>query len=160
MTADHPQAPPTGASDVASTTGRYRLPEQFRALAVPSRPAVVAGIGVAVVLVLAYLTGPTLAQFVIGLILVLVLDPIVTWLSRRGLNRGIASVLALVALGIIAFLFATIVVATVLQQVPAFLASVDSFLRGLRDGVEASSLPTEIKEAVAGAFVELQKATD
>jgi predicted PurR-regulated permease PerM len=135
------------------------LPERWLTMTMPSRPALVAAAGVIAVLVFGYLAGPTLAQFVIGLILVLVLDPLVTWLSRHGLNRGVASVIALVALGLAALVFATVVVTAVLQQGPEFLASITAFLASIRDGVAASDLPGPIKDAVADFFRELESST-
>jgi predicted PurR-regulated permease PerM len=103
--------------------------------------------------------GPTLAQFVIGLILVLVLDPVVAWLSARGLNRGLAAVLAILVLGLGAFLFLAVVLRAVLEQAPAFLDAVAGFLASLRDGLAASSLPPAIKDAVADLFGQLEQGT-
>ncbi len=132
------------------------LPERFGPLSLPSRPALVATAGVIGLLAFGYLAGPTLAQFVIGLILVLVLDPLVTWMARRGLNRGVASVLALVALAVLAFLFVAVVVTAVLQQVPEVLAAVNAFLVSIQQGIAGSDLPGPIKDAVAEVFRELR----
>lgn len=141
------------------SAGAFALPARFGPWTSPSRSAIVAAAGVATVLLLAYLAGPTLAQFVIGLILVLVLDPVVTWLSRRGLNRGVASVLALVVLAVLALAFVTVVVGAVLKQGPAFMESITAFLASLRDGVAASNLPTFLKDAIEDVFAQLQGGT-
>ena len=82
-----------------------------------------------------------------------------TWLSRRGLNRGVASVLALVVLAVLALAFVTIVVNAVLQQGPAFMDAITAFLASVRDGVAASSLPPFIKEGVADLFAQLEGGT-
>ena len=68
---------------------------RFPPLTPPSRPAMVAAIGVAIVAGLVILVGATLATFVIGLILILVLDPLVTWLTGRGLPRPLAAIVGI-----------------------------------------------------------------
>jgi predicted PurR-regulated permease PerM len=150
-------APSGGGPAVERAEESARLPARFGPWAPPSRPAVVAAAGVVAILGVAYLAGPTLAQFVIGLILVLVLDPVVSWLSARGLNRGVAAILAILALGLAAVFFLTIVLQAILEQGPAFFDAVAGFLASLRDGIAASGLPAFIKDAMADIFGQLEQ---
>jgi hypothetical protein len=57
--------------------------------------------GLAVLAFVVYLVGETLATFVIGLILILVLDPLVTWLTARGLPRPLATVVSILLLTVV-----------------------------------------------------------
>lgn len=133
-------------------------PRRFPSLTPPSRPAVVAAAGVAVVAVLVYLVGETLATFVIGLILILVLDPIVTWLAARGLPRWVAAVLSIALLGVVVAVFAYVVISAILEQGPAFVQAVADSLVFMREWVAASTLPDPIRNSVEAMFVRLGEA--
>jgi len=73
--------PPGGTASVAEAS-------RFPRLARPSRAAIVACAGVAAVLVVAYMVGEALAIFIVGLILVYLLDWPVSWLARHGVPRA------------------------------------------------------------------------
>jgi predicted PurR-regulated permease PerM len=133
-------------------------PKRFPALTPPSRPAVVAAIGVAVVAVLIYLVGETLATFVIGLILILVLDPLVTWLTAKGIPRALSAILSIALLAVVVLVFGYVVISAILHQGPAFLQAIGDSLASIRDWVAASGLPSAVKDAVAAVFVRLDEA--
>jgi predicted PurR-regulated permease PerM len=99
----------------------------------PSRAAVVAAAGVAIVAVLAYLVGEVLAIFVVGLILAYLLDVPTTWLARHGVPRALGAILSIALLAVIVVLFAAIVFTAILEQGAAFVAQVPSVL----DQIEA-----------------------
>ena len=94
----------------------------------PSRAAVVAAAGVAIVAVLAYLVGEVLAIFVVGLILAYLLDVPTTWLARHGVPRALGAILSIALLAVVLVLFAAIVFTAILEQGAAFVAQVPSAL--------------------------------
>jgi predicted PurR-regulated permease PerM len=113
----------------ASEADATRFPQISR----PSRAAVVAAAGVAIVAVLAYLVGEVLAIFVIGLILAYLLDVPTTWLARHGVPRALGAILSIALLAVVVVLFAAIVFTAILEQGAAFVAQVPSVL----DQIEA-----------------------
>ena len=124
-------------TDVTTTPPPPPLPEatrvSFPKVAPPSRAAVVAAAGVAIVAVLAYLVGEVLAIFVVGLILAYLLDVPTTWLARHGVPRALGAILSIALLAVVVVLFAAIVVTAILEQGAAFVAEVPSVL----DQIEA-----------------------
>ncbi len=124
-------------TDVTTTPPPPPSPDAPRALfpkvTPPSRAAVVAAAGVAIVAVLAYLVGEVLAIFVVGLILAYLLDVPTTWLARHGVPRALGAILSIALLAVIVVLFAAIVFTAILEQGAAFVAQVPSVL----DQIEA-----------------------
>ncbi len=141
-----------------ATPPSTELVKRFPLLTAPSRAAVVAGIGAAIIAVLMYLVGETLATFVIGLILILVLDPFVTWLTARGLTRPLATIAGIGVLALVVFSFGYIVVAAMLRQGPAFLQAIGSSLASMQDWATTSSLPDPIKDGIATILVRRDQA--
>jgi len=148
MTAEDPATTGTGSTGAA--------PARFPIASPPSRPAIVAAIGIAAVLILCYLVGEALATFVIGLILILVLDPLVTWLADRGIRRAIAAVLSIALLAIVLIVFAAIVIGASLKQGPAFVGAVVGYVASARESVLGSDLPGPVKDAIETFFVQVK----
>lgn len=111
-------------------------------------------IGVLVLLaVLLYAAGGPLTPYLIGLILVFVLNPVVDWLERRGMGRGLATMLVIVVSLLAVGLFVWTVLGTVIDQARELAASWPEFSEELQAWLLASGLPPGVVEA-AVAFVD------
>jgi predicted PurR-regulated permease PerM len=124
---------------------------RFPRISRPSRAAVVAAAGIVAALFLAYLVGEVLAIFVIGLIFAYLLDYPVSWLARHGVPRAIGTILSIIALAIVVFLFAAIVVSAIVEQGAAFIAGIPAAIQEIKDWYATSELPAEVR-AVLDAF--------
>ena len=99
-------------------------------------------IGVVVLLVvLALAAGAALTPYILTLILAFVLSPAVDWLERRGLRRGLSTILIIVsilaALGVIAFLVGD----RLIEQASALIASWPEASATLISDLQALGLP-------------------
>jgi putative permease len=149
MATDHPR--PLAEPEVRGAASR--LAERVRGfplLRTPSAAAVVAAAIVVVVLVILARVGEALPVFVVGLLIAYVLDPAVTWMARRGIPRGLATLIAigalLAALGALIELF----MRTVIAQGTAFAASLPQAFATLRESITASSLSPALQEDLLG----------
>ena len=99
--ADAPASPPPGTS-------------RFPKAAVPSAAAIIFIVGLLLAISLLAAVGGALTVFLIGLILAFLLDPIVTWLAARRLNRGLATLITMVVffvvIGLLVVAFLDVVV--------------------------------------------------
>lgn len=118
----------------------------------PSRAAVVAAVGAAVVLFLAYLVGEVLALFIIGLILAYLLDYPVTWMAKHGVPRGLGAVISIAGLGIVVFLFLVLVSGAILKQGADFLAQVPSAIGQITAWYATADLATEVRAMLDSFF--------
>ena len=115
--------------------------------------------------VVLYLGRDALTPFLLGMLLVYVTDPIVGWLHRRGVRRGLAVLLAyilvfgtvLLALGFLLRPLLTQVIGF-LGDLPRFSRAVDEVLAQLRTGYEGIGLPEGVREAIDRALADLGNA--
>lgn len=137
------------ASDAASTTtlptAAARSSVHFPRARVPSNAALVAGIGVVLVLVLLLLVADTLPVFVIGLIVAYLLDPVVTWAARRGVPRGLATLLSMVLLVATLVGLGAIFIDTVLVQAAAFAKQLPAAFADIRSWIDGLSVNEALK---------------
>jgi predicted PurR-regulated permease PerM len=118
----------------------------------PSRAAVVAVAGVAIVLGLAYLVGEVMALFIIGLILVYLLDYPVTWLAHRGVPRALGAVISIIAFGALVSLFLVIVFGAIVQQGAAFVAQIPSAVDQIIAWYTTADLAPEVRGVLDSFF--------
>lgn len=143
MASDQPQrlvGDPAGAPGTPATATSYP------SMKLPSRPAVVAmtaGVILAVVLLAA---ARALPIFVVGLALAYLIDPAVTALTRRRVQRWLASIalVILMMLGLLAF--ALIVTNSVVSQGAAFLATAPAALEAVRAWLAEAPVKPEISD--------------
>lgn len=108
-----------------------------------------------------YLARDALPPFIVGLLLVYLLDPPVEWLSRRRVPRPLA-ILLVYALAILAVVEGVnLIVAAIVDQVGAFvedlpglIRQLDVQLRRLSEIYRALDLPRELREAIDRALGE------
>lgn len=142
---------PAGA--MATTTRRLGAPTPRAALVLVT--ALVVGI-------LLYLGRDALTPFLLGLLLIYVLDPAVTWLERHGIRRGLAVLLMyLVVFGGLV-LALSLLFRPLIQQLSGFIGdlprlgrAVDELAAQVRAAYSALDLPPGIRAAIDGAFADL-----
>ncbi|HVQ22628.1 MAG TPA: AI-2E family transporter, partial [Candidatus Saccharimonadia bacterium] len=135
------------ASEIA---GRVRLPSPRAAVA----------IGAAILLlVVLYMGRGALGPFILGALLVYVLDPLVGWLTRRGLRRGLAilivyAVVIVILVEGVTLLFGPLVrqVIDFLDDLPALLESIEAQLSELVLKFDQLQLPRILHDFIA-AFI-------
>jgi predicted PurR-regulated permease PerM len=119
---------------------------------VPSRPALVAIAGVAILFVAAQLAAGALAVFVVGAVLAIILDPVVTAIARRGVHRALATALVILVLTGLMSLAGLILVLKVITEAVAFLDRVPGWIRDAVDSYQAAPLPPSLRD-VADAVI-------
>ena len=97
--------------------------------------------------VLLYAAGGPLTPYLIGLILVFVLNPVVDWLERRGMGRGFATMLVIVVGLLLAGLFVWTVLGTVVEQARSLVDSWPAFSADLEEWLLSSGLPDGVIQA-------------
>jgi predicted PurR-regulated permease PerM len=113
-------------------------------------------IGVLVIIgILTFAAGGPLTPYLIGLILVFVLNPVVDWLQARGLGRGFATMIVIVGGLFLVGLFIWTVLGTVIEQARLLVASWPEFSAGLRDWLHRSGLSDSIVTAAVTFLEEL-----
>jgi predicted PurR-regulated permease PerM len=111
-------------------------------------------IGVLVIIgILAFAAGGPLTPYLIGLILVFVLNPVVDWLQARGLGRGFATMIVIVGGLILVGLFIWTVLGTVIEQAQSLVASWPEFSASLQEWLLGSGLSSAVVEP-AVAFLD------
>jgi predicted PurR-regulated permease PerM len=113
---------------------------------------VVAAAGAVAALFLAYLVGEVLAIFIIGLILVYLLDWPVTWLARHGVPRALGTILSIAALAIVVFFFLVVVFSAIIEQGAAFIAGIPAAIQQIKDWYAIADLPPEIRAVLDSFF--------
>ncbi|MDQ3871053.1 MAG: AI-2E family transporter [Chloroflexota bacterium] len=136
-------------------------PARVRRLQAPT-PRVALLIGAAlVVAVILYLGRDALTPFVIGLVLIYVLDPPVEWLARRRVPRALA-VLIVYAVALLLIVQGTALlmrplvsqIGAFVQESPRFLAALEEQLRSVREVYDRLGLPTPLRGAVDRALAD------
>jgi predicted PurR-regulated permease PerM len=127
----------------------------------PPSPRAAVAIGAAVLLlVVLYMGRGALGPFILGALLVYVLDPVVGWLTRRGLRRGLA-ILIVYALVIVVLvegvtlLFGPLVrqIIDFIDDLPALLESIEAQLSELVLMFDQLQLPRILHDFIA-SFIE------
>ncbi len=134
----------------------------------PTPRVALVGMAVAVVAVLLYVGRDALTPFIVGLLIVYLLDPAVERLSRATLGRrrvprwlAILAVYA-AAIAIVAVMLEITLqplirqLADFLRHLPQLAASLDAVLRGISDFYAGLQLPQQIRDLVDQAIAELQ----
>lgn len=131
----------------------------FPRMRTPSAAGIVAAVAVTVACLLLILVAEALPVFIIGLIVALVLDPLVTWLARHRVPRGLATLLAMALAALIVGAFAILFLETIATQAAAFIASLPEAFAQLETWVLTLGLPPSIEEdlvnfldSIAAAF--------
>lgn len=127
-------------------------------LALPSRPSLVAAAGAVVVIVLAYLVGEVLATFVVAGVLVVLIDPLVNGLARRGVPRALAAVLGIAVVAIVVALFLVIVFRAVIEQGIAFVEQIPGAVDTFSDWYASADLAPEVRAVLDQLVADLAAA--
>ncbi|MET1231701.1 MAG: AI-2E family transporter [Candidatus Limnocylindrales bacterium] len=136
--------------------------EIARRVRLPSPRATVA-IGAAVLLLIVlYMGRSALGPFILGALLVYILDPAVGWLTRRGLRRGLAilivyAVVIVVLIEGLTLLFGPLVrqIIDFVDDLPALLASIEGQLDNLVLLFDQLQLPRILRDAIASILESL-----
>jgi predicted PurR-regulated permease PerM len=139
MTADGTPAIGDRVAPVAAVGRAARIPA-FPRLRLPSSAGAVAAAIVIAVLAILVEVGEVLPVFVIALLMAYILDPVVTWMTRRGVPRGLATLVAIGALIAALAALVELFVRTIVSQGAAFVASLPAAFEALRDSVTSSGL--------------------
>jgi predicted PurR-regulated permease PerM len=123
-------------------------PGRYPRIAVPSRPAVVAAVGLAILAILAYLAAGALAVFVVALILAVILDPLVTRIAALGVRRSVAAALVVAALTILTAIVGLIVALAVAAEGPTFLGAIPDWVERFMASYRDASIPTQLRAVV------------
>jgi predicted PurR-regulated permease PerM len=129
-----------------------RQPAPYPRVSMPSRPALVAGIGVAIVAGLAYLASGALAVFVIALILAVILDPVVTRIAMRGVRRSLAAAGVVLGLTSATAIVGIVAVLAVASEAATFVRAIPAWVDGLMGSYRQAPLPAEMR-AVMDAVI-------
>jgi predicted PurR-regulated permease PerM len=124
-----------------------RVPEYPRLRPPTYRSLILIGalVGLAVLM---YAAGAALTPYLIGLILVFVLNPVVDRLQAWGLRRGLATIIVIVALIVGLALGIWLVLGVVIDQARALIASWPELSANLIDIVEDSGLSPSIAQSL------------
>jgi predicted PurR-regulated permease PerM len=147
------------ARDVASEIARrVRLPS----------PRATVAIGAAVLLLIVlYMGRSALGPFILGALLVYILDPAVGWLTRRGLRRGLAILIVYVVVIVVLIEGLTLLFGPLVRQVidfvddlPALLESLEARLDDLVLLFDQLQLPRILRDAIASIMESLASGGD
>jgi len=149
------------AATRGSTRSASSAPERHEADRVPLQIVLVVLTAAALGLLL-YLARGALSPFVVGLLLVYLLDRPVTLLARLGLPRilGIPLVYAVVVVALFEILSATLVplveqARSFGRELPGLVAALDEQLRRLGEIYRGLDLPPELRQAIDAALADL-----
>jgi predicted PurR-regulated permease PerM len=135
----------------------FQLPAPFPPFRMPSRPALVAVGAAVVVLLLAGLAAGILTLFFLGIVIVYLIDPPISWLSRHHVPRWAGTLLMLAILTGALLLVFELIFDVIATQGAAFAAALPGMLTQIQEQVAASDLPDSIKQTVANIGPEIQK---
>ncbi|MFI5292102.1 MAG: AI-2E family transporter [Candidatus Limnocylindrales bacterium] len=139
---------------MASEIGRRVRPPSPRAAV-----AIAAAVALAVVL---YMGRGALGPFILGAILVYILDPLVGWLTRRGIRRGIAVLIVYVIVIVLlveglTLLFGPLVrqVADFVEDLPQLLTTIEARLEEIVVVFDRLQLPRILRDLIADLLASL-----
>jgi predicted PurR-regulated permease PerM len=141
------------ADNLPGGTAAEANASRFPRVTPPSRAAVVAAAGAVAALVLAYMVGEVLALFIIGLILVYLLDWPVSWLARHGVPRALGTIISIAALAIVVFFFLVVVFSAIIDQGAAFVAGIPAAISEIKDWYATAELPPEVRAVLDSFFL-------
>jgi predicted PurR-regulated permease PerM len=129
----------------------------------PPSPRAAVAIGAAILLlVVLYMGRNALGPFILGALLVYILDPVVGWLTRRGLRRGLAilivyAIVIVVLVEGVTLLFGPLVrqIIDFVDDLPALLATIEEQLNELVTMFEQLQLPRILRDYIAAIIASL-----
>ena len=133
---------PSAPAATPASPSRVELP--------PTWHAVIFGGVIVVLTVLVILTQQALAPYIIGLILVFLMNGLVDRMQRAGVPRWGGTLIALFALIVAVVLFVWLILAALLEQLGALLNNLPAIADTVADWVLGLPLPEDVDEAVAG----------
>jgi predicted PurR-regulated permease PerM len=128
---------------------------RYPAWTTPSRPAVVATVAGLLVVALFLVASGALPLFVVGLLLAYLIDPGVTWLERRRMQRWLASLLVILALSGLIAAFVLIIAGSVISQGISLIGGAPTALEQVRAWFATLPLTPSIRDAVDRTFTDL-----
>jgi predicted PurR-regulated permease PerM len=135
-----PQAAPAVVESAAVTTvptelapGAAVAAARFKPMPAPSAPFVLALIAVVIFTAIIVASWSVVFMFGIGLVLFAILLPVVNWLERRGLRRGIASLIMVLLLVLVAIGAALFFVNVWFNQIVPFFVAIPDVLANIAD---------------------------
>lgn len=108
--------------------------------------------------VLLFAAGGPLTPFLLGLMVVAVLNPVVDRLTAWGLARGVATILVILAVLAIVGVLVWLVVDTVVEQARALVTGWPELSESLQGWLSASSLPPSVIEPIEAFVADLPSA--
>ena len=135
-------SPATPTPPVASATPRH---VEFP----PTWHAVIFGGVVVALTLLVILAQDALAPYIIGLILVFLMNGVVDGMQARGIPRWGGTLIALIGLIIAVVVFVWVILAALLEQLGALISSLPDIADTVADWVLGLPLPASVDEAVA-----------
>jgi len=145
------------AADNASTTAAEdaeRVSLRYRPMHMPSAPFWLMLIAVVIFASVIAATWSVVFMFAIGLALFAVLLPVVNWLVKRGIPRGLASLAVVAVLVIVAILVGLFAIAVFFNQLLPFFASIPATLSEIQ-----SKAPDWLASAIQGMLDAIGNAT-
>ena len=137
-------AGPTAPDPGATHAGGHRFP----VMRPPSAAGLVASAATAGVVLLLFAVSSTLPVFIIALILAFLLDPVVTWMARHGVPRGLATLISIAGLALILITLSAVFVDTVVKEASTFIAGLPEAFASLEDWVRTSNMPAGLQADV------------
>ena len=143
----------TAASPAAATEWQGRFPP-----ARLSAPGLVAAAGVAGTIVLLWAVRDTLPVFVVGLLFAYLLSPLVRWMTGHRVPRGLATLIAMILLGLAIAAFTILFLETIVTQAAAFAASLPAAFAQLGDWIVSLGLPDAVEEDLLDFLASVESA--
>lgn len=131
-----------------STTGRWRIPGWYRRVGLVSWLflGIVAAIALLAVLVAA--TSEITAPLILGTFLAVVFAPAVTWLTARGLSRGIAAMAVLVGLVVAIAAVTWVAVAALVDQSAVLTSNLDQAMDDIRRWLSDTPISEDVADQI------------
>jgi predicted PurR-regulated permease PerM len=115
-------------TDVAATQEADHANVRYRSMQLPSAPFWLTLIAVVVFATIVVATWSVVFMFAIGLGLFAILLPVVNWMTRRGVPRGLASLGVVIAMVVVAVLAGLFAISVFFNQLLPFFASIPDTL--------------------------------
>jgi predicted PurR-regulated permease PerM len=132
----------------------FPTPSAFPRWRTPSRPALVAATAVAGLIVLGIQSFSAVQLGAVALVLAFVLDPVVTWLARRGVARSLAAALVVATATLFAMAASVLIVIRLVEQSAALAAAVPTWLADAERWYRVVELPTAVRMIIDLAAAE------
>jgi predicted PurR-regulated permease PerM len=153
-----PERPrPTDGATAASSTGAGAWQGQFPPARL-SAPGLITAAGVAGTIVLLWVVRDTLPVFVVGLLFAYLLSPLVRWMTGHRVPRGLATLIAMILLGLAIAAFTILFLDTIVNQAAAFAASLPAALSQIGDWIIGLGLPAAVEEDILDFLASVESA--